>query len=472
MYAPSARRIPQLDGLRVLLVFIVSWYHFWQQSWLTPSVGTVSLDFLVRSGYMHVDGTILLSGFLLFLPYARSMVLGEELPDTRQFYRRRIMRIVPSFYFVTLVMLVAVALPFGLYYSPQGMVKDVFMHLTFTFTFDSATYISTPIGVASWTLAIEMQAYLLFPLLARAFMRKPVWSFVGLTAAAWAWRGYCLWALNDYNMVVNQLPSFLDVYALGMAGALAYVALCRAWPRLKRPLVWQCGATLLAALAVWGVVVLLRQQAYASGQFGIQAGQMLRRWPFALLLLSLTLALPFSVRPLRFLMGNRVMTFLSSLSMNYYLIHQNLAVHLKRLGIPHSEYALPNQAGDVPWQYQYTWLCFGLSLLAAALVTFLVEKPCARGLKRLFAAVDRRRSERLHALAERIAQAVAPGTAVLLDARNVPDELRNALAPAIRPAGPDAPAGMTLVITRGPCGGDYDPATGIGWRCKGPEALL
>ena len=36
-YRPNCRRIPELNGLRVLLVFIVSWYHFWQQSWLTPS---------------------------------------------------------------------------------------------------------------------------------------------------------------------------------------------------------------------------------------------------------------------------------------------------------------------------------------------------------------------------------------------------------------------------------------------------
>ena len=33
---PSVHQIPELNGLRVLLVFIVSWYHFWQQSWLTP----------------------------------------------------------------------------------------------------------------------------------------------------------------------------------------------------------------------------------------------------------------------------------------------------------------------------------------------------------------------------------------------------------------------------------------------------
>ena len=104
-YRPNCYKIPELNGLRVLLVFIVSWYHFWQQSWLTPSIGSYSLDYLLRAGYMPVDGTILLSGFLLFLPYARAMLLGEAVPNTKQFYQRRIMRIVPSYYFVTLALL-------------------------------------------------------------------------------------------------------------------------------------------------------------------------------------------------------------------------------------------------------------------------------------------------------------------------------------------------------------------------------
>ena len=35
--APASKdRIPVLDGYRVILVFLVSWYHIWQQSWLTP----------------------------------------------------------------------------------------------------------------------------------------------------------------------------------------------------------------------------------------------------------------------------------------------------------------------------------------------------------------------------------------------------------------------------------------------------
>lgn len=220
-YRPNCYKIPELNGLRVLLVFIVSWYHFWQQSWLTPSIGSYSLDYLLRAGYMPVDGTILLSGFLLFLPYARAMLLGEAVPNTKQFYQRRIMRIVPSYYFVTLALLFAVALPWHLYYNSSDMVRDVVMHLTFTQTFNPATYIATPIGVASWTIAIEMQAYLIFPLLARWAMKNPLGTLMTMAAVTFAFRGWCVWRLDEYNMVVNQLANFLDIYALGMGGGTA-----------------------------------------------------------------------------------------------------------------------------------------------------------------------------------------------------------------------------------------------------------
>ena len=396
-YRPSARHIPELNGLRVLLVFIVSWYHFWQQSWLTPYIGSYSLDFLVRAGYVPVDGTILLSGFLLFLPHARAMLLGESIPDTRSFYQRRIMRIVPSYIFVTLVMLFAVAIPYDQYYTSSAMWKDVLMHLTFTQTFDFATYIATPIGVASWTVAIEMQAYLIFPLLAKA-ARKNAWgTFATMAAAALLFRSWCVWSMKDYNMVVNQLINFMDVYAIGMAASLVYVKLTTLYPEDRRRFVWQAVATVAAVLAVWGLQELLRDQAGSNGQNAIQAGQMIRRPAFASLLAVLTLALPFSVRPMRFLTGNRLMGFLAMISMNYYLMHQNIAVHLKRIGFPPAEHEIPNMAPggpEKPWVYQYTALCFGLSLLTAVAITFLIEKPGAWALKKGFAALNRRWDER------------------------------------------------------------------------------
>ena len=393
-YRPSARHIPELNGLRVLLVFIVSWYHIWQQSWWTPHVGSYSLDFLVRAGYVPVDGTILLSGFLLFLPHARAMLLGEQIPDTRTFYQRRLMRIVPSYVFVTLVMLFAVAIPYEQYYTSTAMWKDVLMHLTFTQTFDYATYIATPIGVASWTVAIEMQAYLIFPLLAKWARKNPLGTFSTMAAAALLFRSYVVWALKDYNMVVNQLINFLDVYAIGMGTALIYVRLTTLYPEDKRRFLWQGVATAALVFAVWGLKELLQEQAGSSGQAAIQAGQMIRRPMFAALLAMLTLALPFSLRPIRFLTGNKVMGFLAMISMNYYLMHQNIAVHLKRVGFPPSVNELPNMAAggpEVPWKYYYTALCFGLSIVTAIAITFLVEKPGAWLLGKGFAKLQAKR---------------------------------------------------------------------------------
>lgn len=394
-YRPSPRHIPELNGLRVLLVFIVSWYHIWQQSWWTPHIGRYSLDFLVRAGYVPVDGTILLSGFLLFLPHARAMLLGEKIPDTREFYQKRIMRIVPSYVFVTLLMLFAVAIPYDLYYGDLGaLLKDVFMHLTFAQTFDFATYIATPIGVASWTVAIEMQAYLIFPLIAKWARKNPLGTLSTMAAIALLFRSFVVFWMKDYNMVVNQLINFLDVYAMGMGASILYVRLTTLYPEDKRRFIWQGAATVAIILAFWGLTELLRDQAGSNGQSAIQAGQMIRRPLFALLLCTLTLALPFAVLPLRFLFGNKLMGFLAMISMNYYLMHQNIAVHLKRIQFPPAEnYPYPNMVAggpEEPWKYQYTALCFGLSILTAIAITFLIEKPCAWALRKGFKKLENR----------------------------------------------------------------------------------
>lgn len=473
-YRPSARQIPELNGLRVLLVFIVSWYHIWQQSWLTPYVGNVSLDFLVRSGYMPVDGTILLSAFLLFLPYARSMFEGERVPDRRTFYQRRVMRIVPSYYFVTLLMLFAVAIPWGLYYRPQSMVKDLFAHFTFTLTFWQDTYIGTPIGVASWTLAIEMQAYLVYPFLAKSAMKRPAATLLGMAAVGWAWRGWCLWSLSDFNMVVNQLPSFMDVYALGMLLAMAYVKACRYYREMqgrgRRTLV-QAAATVLAAVCVWGLIMVLKDQASSGGHTNIQAGQMLRRPIFSLLLGGLLFALPFALKPIRLLMGNPLMKGLAAISMNYYLIHQNLAVHLKRLGIPPSVNDNPHMAAETAWQYPYTYLCFGLSLLMAILITLLVEKPCARLLKKVFDYYDKRRKAkmkdpRMVTLAHNLVNYscdVQPGEKVWIEGTGIPSEFIAQLVEEVYAVG-----GIPYVSLRDP---KVERAMGMGYTQEQLEWL-
>ena len=398
--------IPELDGLRALMILMVSWYHIWQQSWLTPVIGNYSLDYLLRSGYVWVDGTVLMSAFLLYLPYARTRLRGTPLPEIGEFYRRRVRKILPGYYTILALTFFGICLPFQLYYSPQYMVKDLATHLTFTFPFFRDTYLTTPLGAACWTLAIEVQAYLLFPWMARASLKKPGWVFGGMLGLCFGFRIWCLWSLSDFNLVVNQLINFLDLYVMGCALAMGYERLRireEREERLFRGSGWI--ATILFAGAFFALLRMLRVQAASSvytvnnGMAGwisrllnmaepssnypvIQRNQMLYRPVYGILFGTLMLTAPFSLPPLRKLLGNRVTHFLAGISMNYYLAHQTVIVHMRRVGFPASEYEYPNQAGDQPWQMQYTWWAFGLSLLAAILITYLAEKPIQRMMDR------------------------------------------------------------------------------------------
>ena len=381
----ARKRIPELDGLRVLMIFIVSWYHIWQQSWLRPVIGSYSLDYLVRSGYVWVDGTVLLSAFLLFLPYAQAMRKRLPAPDTRAFYFRRARRILPGYYFIILATFVGIAIPWSLYETPQYMVKDVATHLTFLFPFFRDTYLYTPLGAACWTLAIMVQAYALFPLVARGIMKKPALTLGVMCAVCFGFRAWCIWSLADYSMVVNQLVNFLDVYVIGILAAMFFVRMDerKDRPQGSRKYAWQALATLVFAAALFGLVQLLRFQAGSADYVLIQRRQMIYRPAFALGFIALILSAPFALLPLRKLLGNPVTKFLGGISMNYYLIHQTVVVHLKRVHFPPSVSDSPNTAGEQPWQTQYTLLAFGISLVLAIVVTYAVEKPAARLINKL-----------------------------------------------------------------------------------------
>ena len=405
-------RITELDGLRVIMIFIVSWYHIWQQSWMTPVISIPalniwwSLDWLVRSGYVWVDGTVLLSAFLLYLPLARQEGRGI-VDDPVKFYRRKAIRLLPGFWFIILVFFFGMCLPYGLYHGDGPyMVKDLFTHFTLIFPFWRDTYIWTPLGAAPWTLSLVAQGYLLFPLLAKGMKKSPELTLGLLTGFCFAFRAWCVWGMNDYSMVVNCLPNFLDVYALGFAAALLFARLekfpqgdgscgpvskfpqgdgsCGPVSKIPRrnrphgphgPVFVQILATVVFVGCVIGLCEMLKVQARSSGQTQLQEHQMLYRPVFALAFAGLILSAPFMWKPLRWLLGNRVMVFLSTISMSYYLIHQTLAVHLKRLAWPPSLSDMPNTVGEQPWQWQYTLAAFGLSLLAAILVTYGIEKP-------------------------------------------------------------------------------------------------
>ncbi len=368
-YAPVA------DGFRALCVLLIAWFHIWQQSWLQPvlKIGPVTLDLTapVRTGYLAVDLMLLLSSFLLFLPYARTRILGHSLPNTALYYKKRALRIIPSYYLCVLITFFVYALP--QYGTSRALLLDLFGHLTFTHNLFYESYIGTRLPGVLWTLAVEVQFYLIAPLVGRAFVRRPLATWATMTAVAFFYRFVYVAGLSDTALYFNRLPAMLDVYANGMLAAWAFVSLQK---RLRPGAVSGCVATLIALAAVVGIYAIMRAQSGISdGYEAIRMGQMIHRFPLSALGALFLIAGSQASSWFQFLFSNQIMRFWAGISYNLYIWHAHIALRLRAWHIPPYESDMPQRAGEQPWQMHYTLLCFAAALLIAAAVTYLWEKP-------------------------------------------------------------------------------------------------
>ena len=381
--APRGEYLAVADFLRVASISLVAWYHFWQQSWLNPnfSIGgkTVNLLGLVSSGYMMVDVLLVLSGFLLTVPYARARTEHRPSPSTADFYAKRFWRIFPSYFFAIAVVFLAFALPEHSYPSAGRAIGDLLMHLSFTHNLSTYSYLSTPLPGVLWTLAVEVQFYLIFPLLMKLYRRSPAAVCAGLTLAALAVRAWILLRVEDTTVLVNQLPCMLDLYACGMLAATAYVS-----ASAKRP--GRAFAWLTPALALLCFLLLLQiiyVQPYGD-YVEARRQQLIWRLPVGLLTgYILLFGCLISDKPGR-IVGNPATRWLSGISYNFYIWHQFLALRLKKWHLPPYVSEAPNVASEAPWQQQYSILCFAAGIVLAAQLTGLLEKPLASyGRKRM-----------------------------------------------------------------------------------------
>lgn len=390
-------RVDVVDGIRALSILLVLWFHVWQQSWLMPYIdlpfltGTVSLDCVPRAGFLFVDMLLLLSAFCLFLPHARAMVYGDPVPSVGVFYRKRIARIVPSYWFSVLVIFLFFSLPSGAYAGDaKGMWADLLSTMTFTQTFIPQVLLGTKLNGALWTAAIEMQFYLLFPLLAYCFRKKTTLTYVVMVSVSMAYLFF--FALPDTDKLrylLNQLPGFFGVFANGMLLAYVYVLLSK---HMKRRFWLSIPATLVS---IGCVVLIVRMLKTAPFVTPVQAWQASHRFSQSIIFAVFVLSSALSVKAFRFLLSNRVMVFLAAVSYNLYIWHQWLSVRLKEWRIPYWEgETAPNFTGDMLWQRKYTWIVIGVSLAVATIVTYLIEKPLANKINKFSASSIADDSER------------------------------------------------------------------------------
>ncbi|MBE0601490.1 MAG: hypothetical protein IH607_06845 [Firmicutes bacterium] len=210
--------------------------------------------------------------------------------------------------------------------------------------------------------------------------KKPVLTLSLMAAAGFLFRAVLGLTQNDLAMLVNQLPAFLDVYALGMLGAILYVRLRRVIH--SRPAkAWAAAVALpLFALAVFVLLRLLRAQSSfsVSGMDALHQSQWLLRLPLAVTLLTAMLAAAFMPIILQKLLDNRLMRFVSVISMNLYIWHQILAAGLLRPLFPDTLHTDPNM------QKVFTLTSYALAILTAMAFTYGLEHPAAKRLKALF----------------------------------------------------------------------------------------
>lgn len=387
--AIDTKHIDVLDGIRALAVLGVLWFHFWQQNWIMPyfnlpflsKIGlssSVSLDFLPRAGFLFVDWLLFLSAFCLFLPYARAALDGLALPDVSLFYRKRVARIVPSYYASVLLIVFLVSIPSGAYSSVRACLRDLIPTLTFTQTLFPDILIGTKINGVLWTAAIEMQFYLFFPYLAWAFARKPGWTYLGMLGLSllYLW-GFALKNPDSIRVTLNQLPAFFGVFANGMAFAYLFTLLGK---HVKRSP--ELSALALAGLLV-GFLLLFGMMREAPSVSPVQLWQAKHRFRLSLVFALITVSAALTFSGVRWLFSNRLMRFFAAISYNVYIWHQWIAVKFKDWRIPYwTGEKPPNMTGDAVWQWRYTVLILLATLIAAVLATYCLEHPLAKRILR------------------------------------------------------------------------------------------
>ncbi|MFZ0300350.1 MAG: acyltransferase [Candidatus Sulfotelmatobacter sp.] len=153
------KKIPQLDAVRGLAVLWVFVHN-------TDNYPSLHLQMISSNGWMGVDLFFVLSGFLI-----TGILLDAKRSEGyfRNFYARRFLRIWPLYYAVLLFMFVIV--PF-LRPSEAHTVFDrsspwwAFPLFIQNFVLRNPSGATGPLGVA-WSLAVEEQFYLVWPLVVR-----------------------------------------------------------------------------------------------------------------------------------------------------------------------------------------------------------------------------------------------------------------------------------------------------------------
>jgi peptidoglycan/LPS O-acetylase OafA/YrhL len=219
--ARTPHRWPALDGLRGSAVLAVLVCHYSSLLPQSPAVGTLEL------GWAGVDLFFVISGFLI------TGILFDAKGSAhffRNFYARRTLRIVPLYYgSLAVTLLVMLALRFTSV-SPRGGLEQLWAAQPSLWTYTANYWIPAQktwspwaeIVIPLWSLSVEEQFYLLWPLVVFRFSRRAlIWICVAVFAGALLVRlGITASGATTWFAIYTMTPTRADALAAGALVAL------------------------------------------------------------------------------------------------------------------------------------------------------------------------------------------------------------------------------------------------------------
>jgi peptidoglycan/LPS O-acetylase OafA/YrhL len=357
--AGGATHIPALDGLRGCAILAVLLLHFTAAPVAGGLAGMVKQAFSV--GWMGVDLFFVLSGFLI----TGILADARDTPHRfRDFYVRRALRILPLYYgFVLLLFVVPPLLGARAYTTPLADQLPYWLYLQ---NLRPLTNGAADFAAHLWSLAIEEQFYLVWPLLVFTLSRRGALRMcVALVLGALAYRVACVFTVDDLRRVYFLTPGRVDGLALG--GAIAMVARGPggpAWLRRRAP------GVLAASLAVLGGAALHPSGFNPAGAYMVSVGYTALACCFgAVLVLALDARPSFLTR----LLSGRVPRFFGRYSYGLYVVHLPLIVLGRLAGV--SPDAFAGTAWELAGLLGYVALMGAVSIVVALASWNLYEKP-------------------------------------------------------------------------------------------------
>ncbi|MFF2129010.1 acyltransferase family protein [Streptomyces olivochromogenes] len=343
-----------LDGLRGLAALYVLLFHCWLLTMpgFPENSGPAWLGWLLY-GRLAVVFFLVLSGFSLAISPARN---GWHLGGVSRFLRRRAWRILPP-YWAALALSLAVAwfvVPASHFGPPTGT-----SILVYGFVVQDIFTAPTPNG-AFWSIGVEAELYLVFPLLLLVRRRLGAVVLVASVTLLVIARGLLAPNASPVEGVNWLTPNLAPVFVAGLVGAGIVVA-----PEKVRRLPWHWLAA-LAALPVVALVVIKGSVWTVDHYFWIDLA--------VAPAMTMVIAAVATGRPavLMRLLATRPMRGLGDFSYSLYLVHLPIVMIVCRKVAPH--FVSPG----LPAFWFTLTLALPASVLGAWLFAKLFELPFKR----------------------------------------------------------------------------------------------